>query len=296
MTGRRQIGQLLLAFCFAVLGLVLVDKTQGNAQSSVDYVFTNVPGSAVELNSTFDIVVEVQAGSESIAGAEIYLDFDPTVLNVTGLTPGPSFQFPLVGPTFDNSLPTGTIDYGGGSVSNFPTGTFTLITISFEAIGVGTTAIDYSFTFPRETKIGIAGAGEEEAPNTASASVEVVDSTVAVTLGWFLAEREEDLVNFRWQTITESGTAGFNILAETKDGTAQINETLIPSPVIDSVEVTDYDFSATTSATVFYIEEVEISGKISEYGPFAEGAEYGVYSLPSGVELTEQIWLPLIER
>ena len=115
------------------------------------------------------------------------------MLNVTGLTPGPSFHFLLVGPTFDNSLPTGTIDYGGGSVSNFPTGTFTLITISFEAIGVGTTAIDYSFTFPRETKIGIAGAGEEEAPNTASASVEVVDSTVAVTLGVVLSRTRKKI-------------------------------------------------------------------------------------------------------
>ncbi len=85
MIHKKLIGQLLVAFCLTLLSLVLVDKTPGNAQSSVDYVFTSVPGSAVELNSTFDIVVEVQAGSESIAGAEIYLDFDPTVLNVTGL-------------------------------------------------------------------------------------------------------------------------------------------------------------------------------------------------------------------
>ena len=121
------------------------------------------------------------------------------------------------------------------------------------------------------------------------------NSTLVVSLGWFLAEAHGDRVDFRWQTATETGTAGFNILAVTERENIQLNESLISSTVIDSVEPTDYAFSAATDATSFLLQEVEITGSLHTHGPFTIGVESGAYS---SVDATDsyQIWLPLLMR
>ena len=121
------------------------------------------------------------------------------------------------------------------------------------------------------------------------------NKALAVSLGWFLAERDGDTVDFRWQTATETGTAGFNVLAESDGGTVQLNTELIPSPVIDSVEPTDYQFSLVTDATQFYLQEVEISGLINELGPFDLGQAYGVRTTSSNGVLTPTLWFPTIQ-
>ena len=75
---------------------------------------------------------------------------------------------------------------------------------------------------------------------------------LAVTLGWFLAQRNGDVVEVRWQTATETGTAGFHVLAAADDGdTVRLNQELIPSPVIDSITPTDYELTIQTDATHF---------------------------------------------
>ena len=131
------------------------------------------------------------------------------------------------------------------------------------------------------------------------------NTPLAVSLGWFLAERNGDAVDFRWQTASESGTAGFNLLAAMGDGSSgdkvQLNPDLIPSPVIDSVEPADYAFSAVTNATLFYLQEIEIDGGVHEHGPFevgvASGVEIGVeIGVESGNdgEMTPTLWLPIV--
>ena len=99
---------------------------------------------------------------------------------------------------------------------------------------------------------------------------------------------------------TETGSAGFNILAERAGEWTQLNDALIPSKVIDSVEPTDYHVSIVTQAVLFYLEEVSIDGKRDRHGPFAGGKQYGVYvSSPRGTGQAasgNQIHLPLILR
>ncbi len=121
------------------------------------------------------------------------------------------------------------------------------------------------------------------------------DQTVPVTLGWFLAEANGDRVDFRWQTTTETANAGFNLYGEGPDGLIRLNETLIPSSVIDSVEPTDYAYSAVTTATVFYVEEVSLEGMTDQIGPFELGREYGVY-VATGDEIAPKVWLPIMVR
>ncbi len=122
------------------------------------------------------------------------------------------------------------------------------------------------------------------------------DATVAVTLGWFLAERSGDEVEIRWQTVTESGTAGFNLIGQSATGRTQLNAALIPSPVIDSLEPTDYSFTATTDATVFYLQELEIDGGMNEHGPFSLGEAYGIRAQDDVDADAMELFLPLITR
>ncbi len=100
-------------------------------------------------------------------------------------------------------------------------------------------------------------------------------TTLPVTIAYVDSERGGDEVTFLWQTATETGNAGFNILVETAEGLVQLNGQLIPSKVIDSVEVTDYEVTLATGATAFYIQEVGVDGRVDMIGPFQVGQEYG---------------------
>ena len=119
--------------------------------------------------------------------------------------------------------------------------------------------------------------------------------TVPVTLGWFLAEANGDSVDFRWQTSTETANAGFNLYGEGPDGLIRLNDALIPSSVVDSVEPTDYAYTAVTTATVFYVEELSLEGMTDQIGPFELGREYGVY-VATGDEIAPKVWLPIMVR
>ncbi len=85
----------------------------------------------------------------------------------------------------------------------------------------------------------------------------------------FEAKRTGDVVRFEWETATETGNAGFNLYVETVDGMEQINESLVPSSVIDSVEPVAYSYSAAVAGDLFYIEMVDIQNRTDLYGPFA---------------------------
>jgi hypothetical protein len=98
-----------------------------------------LPTSPLNLQQTGTIVVQVQTGNLPINGAEIHLDFDPAVIQVNAVTPGAALSLPLVAPVFNNAA--GSIDYAAGSVSNFPTAAFDLLTIQFTAVGPGATTL-----------------------------------------------------------------------------------------------------------------------------------------------------------
>ena len=121
------------------------------------------------------------------------------------------------------------------------------------------------------------------------------NTTLSITISYFLAERDGDTVNFVWQTATETGVAGFNLFAETNGDLVQLNDELIPSPVIDSVTPTDYSYEAVTSATTFYIEEVSIAGSTDRLGPFTLGMPAGAH-VDVDVAPIPFIWLPMISN
>ena len=116
--------------------------------------------------------------------------------------------------------------------------------------------------------------------------------TLPVTLSYFHAQPSGNDVRFTWQTATETGNAGFNLLAESDEGIVQLNPELIQSTVIDALEPADYAVTLSTTATIFYVEEVGLDGQTGRLGPFALGTPYG--SLIEPGDVTFVLYLPLM--
>jgi uncharacterized repeat protein (TIGR01451 family) len=109
----------------------------------------------VYLGQTFDIATQVLAGDQPVDGASTYINFDPTVLQVVNITPGTTLPLVLQN-QYDNL--TGEIDYAAGKLSNFPTGTFTLVTLTFEAIAQSDgTQLAFNHTAPRKSDVTYGG-------------------------------------------------------------------------------------------------------------------------------------------
>ncbi len=122
------------------------------------------------------------------------------------------------------------------------------------------------------------------------------DTTVAVTLGYFNATRDGETVHFIWQTATETGTAGFNLYGEVAEERVSLNNDMMPSAAVDSVEPLTYYASAATGAMRFYLEEISTDGTVELHGPFELGEVYGAYQLPANLQLDPAGFLPLISR
>jgi cell division septation protein DedD len=110
------------------------------------------------IGDRFQVALVVNAGSESIDGAEAHLDFDPGLLRVVDLVPGSALPVELPS-AYDNTL--GHVDYAAGAFGSFPSGTFTLATITFDAVGAtgsGGTALHFVSDGARQTGAAFGGA------------------------------------------------------------------------------------------------------------------------------------------
>jgi hypothetical protein len=84
----------------------------------------------LSIGETLDVPIWVYADTLSVDSAGAYLNFDETVLEVVSITPGDELPLELKN-EFDNSA--GHADFVGGTVDDFPSGTFKLATVTFEA-------------------------------------------------------------------------------------------------------------------------------------------------------------------
>lgn len=121
------------------------------------------------------------------------------------------------------------------------------------------------------------------APNVIAHACEV--GLVPVTVSSFSSQRDGDMVNFAWQTATETGNAGFNLYEVTANGLRQINERLIPSAAIDSTRPQHYVYQAAgITGDVFYIEDVDVRGSVRRHGPFKLGETAGQAVQPAAID------------
>jgi len=104
----------------------------------------------------FTVSILVTTGIHPVDGAQAYLNFDPTKLQVKQVT-GNSSLLPLVLQNqYDNTL--GSLDYAASTLSDFPCGTFILAQIQFQAIAVTSeTGLTFHFGLPRNTDVTNSG-------------------------------------------------------------------------------------------------------------------------------------------
>ena len=116
--------------------LMLMPQLAQAADPVVDLVLLS-DNSSLVVQTSFDITIQAQCGSQPVAGISAFLDFDPNYLEVTGVTPGTVLPTVLQNAV---SNPVGHVDYSAGlALSDTespvgPNGTFTLATIHFRTM------------------------------------------------------------------------------------------------------------------------------------------------------------------
>ena len=120
-------------------------------------VQTSVPRPGV--GQLFEVEVTVEAESASpVDTVQVYLDFDPFLLQVVEINPGARLEIVLQS-GFDNLR--GQVDYAAGTLGDSSQVSFTLVSLTFQAInltGPAGTQLQFGpLIAPRETKAIEAG-------------------------------------------------------------------------------------------------------------------------------------------
>lgn len=107
------------------------------------------------VGEVFDLDVIINAGSQPLDGAQVYVNFAPAYLQVLSVIPDlTAFPDIVSGPAWDNVA--GHVDYVAGRLSGtLPTGSFRVATIRFSGIApVGGTLVQFAYHPPsRDTKV-----------------------------------------------------------------------------------------------------------------------------------------------
>jgi len=129
------------------------------------------------IGETFSMEVQIDTGSYSIDAAQVYIDFDPTYMQVQSMTGSVVLETEMQN-TWDNV--TGTLDYAAVSMGPSVSGIFTLVTIEFQAMDeTAGTPLVFHTEHPRETKINL---GADEVPSDKyGATVIIAEATATPT-------------------------------------------------------------------------------------------------------------------
>ena len=108
---------------------------------------------------------------------------------------------------------------------------------------------------------------------------QITNVSTPINLGYFLALAgvNKGDVEFQFTTANEVGNVGFNLYARDRKGNwSKINDTLIPSKVIDATSATEYQYTASgVKGRIFALGDVDLFGKETIHGPFRLGKAYG---------------------
>ncbi len=112
------------------------------------------PKGVIGRGQTFEVRLEVGSSFQEIDGAAAYLDYDPELLQVVGLTPGPTLPQVL-----QNQIATpGQVNFAAGTFDKFPKGRFVLATVQFRALSdVVDTTLHLSAEGARQSDVTFAG-------------------------------------------------------------------------------------------------------------------------------------------
>jgi hypothetical protein len=207
------------------------------ASSAGTVVLAAVAPSTVGIHESFQVTLRVQAGTQLVDGAAASLNFDPSVLQVLSISAGSTLPVTIVS-SFDND--TGTLDYAAGTFSNFPSGTFTLATVTFTAVATTTnTSLVFSTTPPRQSDTTYAGASVLGSTVPATLTVNELSPTATPTSTPTAAPTDTStMAPTESATLTPTPTAtptdtpaDTPTATPTDTPTATPTETAVPTPV-----------------------------------------------------------------
>jgi len=127
---------------------------------------------AVDVGGRFNLDVWIDAGSAELAAADVYIDFDPSLLEVVQVVGGPVLA--MLAEQHDNS--EGRVAIGAGTLGAPATGSFVLASLRFEVKaggGGGVTAVTFSREQPRQTVVKDTG-DHDLLETAADGTVEIV--------------------------------------------------------------------------------------------------------------------------
>jgi hypothetical protein len=169
----------VIVMLLAAVGMLLPTVRPVHAQSAVvDFVISGLPGNA-NVGDTFTVTVQAQAGTQTVNVAKALLTFDTSILQAVSVTSGTALDYPLLvfgseAVAYNNTA--GTVDYEAGKLGDSVSGTFTLFTVEFEAVGTGDATI--AFTLSETTAVD---AGTEVLRSATGGSVTVSQATANLT-------------------------------------------------------------------------------------------------------------------
>ncbi|MCW5517433.1 Ig-like domain-containing protein [Muriicola sp. Z0-33] len=142
--GRKWIWQPILALFFLLLATP-------SLQAQADFVSSPL-APVVDVGDPITVTISVDIIGGTVDGAEVHLDFDETLLEVTSLNflAAGQLPIPIIAPIFDNNA--GTIDLASGAFAQL-TADFDFVEITFNTLGIGSTSLDFNTVFPRQTQI-----------------------------------------------------------------------------------------------------------------------------------------------
>lgn len=176
---------------------------------------------------------------------------------------------------------TGEFVFNNYSIASSTTQNLTF-TIPGSAVLTGTWYARFRFTddsiaSPSSIGSGPCGEVEDYALNATSLT------STPVTLAYFKVYGQGNRTRFEWSTASEAGNLGFDLYAATAAGRQKVTTLPVRSTATDPTESHDYEYEATvdSSVTKFYLEDIDISGRRRQHGPFDFGKAYGKKPNPS---------------
>jgi hypothetical protein len=154
----RLTASLLLSVLIALMTLM---PSAATAEGTV--IMRLIPSAeSLSAGSTFDVNIQIEAGSQEVAGADAFVNFDPLYLAAITITPDKSKLGSVANNSIDNE--NGHADYSALKTIIQPdaTGTFNIATITFRGIRHNDdenpdTTISFSQGAPRNSVVARAG-------------------------------------------------------------------------------------------------------------------------------------------
>lgn len=238
---------------------ILLDATLGFDQDQYAVV--------VDDTITLDLVVEDVA---NLAAWEVKLNFDPALLEVTQVAPGPFLASTgQITESLQLALAAGQLALGGYTYGDLPaaSGSGVLAQLTVRGLAAGQAPI----TLSDPILAGMDGSGVQSLPVTANGAVVNVTQPLAVALASFQATAQRDGILVAWETVSELDNQGFNLYRAADPAAPQELLAFIPSQAPGSSQGFAYewlDSDVTAGETVYYwLEAIDASGAPALFGP-----------------------------